>query len=201
MEKDAKKVEEQRLTDASAFKTVPDKQKADLEAFIASIPQTRFFTPDSNPNKEWKLFYGRTMPEALVAAREAANPHADGKWNDEHIAALQASRVAAWYAGRKEAWFLLIKKVGEIAVESTFGDIKDLPVGLPKEAEATAQLVASTILASDLEYNGKAEHEAYAKARWEVLQKGYRLLCDKAGVFYVCATDLTEPPEPRTEQH
>ena len=46
-------------------------------------------------------------------------------------------------------------------------------------------LEARLMVVSDLKYKDKAKHEAHVKARLEVWQKGYGLLCDVDGVLYV----------------
>jgi hypothetical protein len=56
-------------------------------------------------------------------------------------------------------------------------------------------LLASIILVEDLDYKDKARHEAHARARWEVWQKGYGLLCDVDGVLYVYAPESAKKRE------
>jgi hypothetical protein len=45
----------------------------DLDKFLMSIPKVKYFHPDGNPVKSWKIFYGKTTDAARAAARDAGN--------------------------------------------------------------------------------------------------------------------------------
>jgi hypothetical protein len=51
------------------FRNVPEAQKQHLASLIDLIPSIRFFRPDGNPNKKWKMFYGDTWEHAHNAAQ------------------------------------------------------------------------------------------------------------------------------------
>jgi hypothetical protein len=54
-------------------------------------------------------------------------------------------------------------------------------------AASDAALLARFYVVDNLSFKDKAKHYAHTKARWEVWQKGYGLLCDVNGVLYVYA--------------
>jgi hypothetical protein len=57
-------------------------------------------------------------------------------------------------------------------------------------------LISDYIITSDLKVKDREKHLAHTKARWEVWQKGYGLLCDVDGVLYVYAVEKPKPPKP-----
>jgi hypothetical protein len=80
-------------------------------------------------------------------------------------AAWDAARDAAWDAARDAAWHAAW------------------------DAASDAALFAKYIILDDVEFDEKEKYLAYVKARWEVWQKGYGLLCDVDGVLYVYAKE------------
>jgi len=58
-----------------------------------------------------------------------------------------------------------------------------------RDAAWDAALFAKYIILDDVEFDEKEKYLAYVKARWEVWQKGYGLLCDVDGVLYVYAKE------------
>jgi hypothetical protein len=58
-----------------------------------------------------------------------------------------------------------------------------------RDAARDAALFAKYIILDDVEFDEKEKYLAYVKARWEVWQKGYGLLCDVDGVLYVYAKE------------
>ena len=128
--------------------------------FIASIPKTRFYKPDGKPKKEWKIFYGDTWDSARNSALDSAR---------------DSARNSAWYSARDSAWDSALDSARNSALDSARDSARD------------SALLASFIIVDDLKFKDKKKHYDHAKARWEVWQKGYGLLCDVDGVLYVYA--------------
>ena len=70
-----------------------------------------------------------------------------------------------------------------------------------RDAARDAALISDYLITSDLDFKDKAKHLAHAKARWEVWQKGYGLLCDVDGVLYVYCKGKPQPAKPLTDNH
>ena len=75
------------------------------------------------------------------------------------------------------------KKEWKLFYADSWGTARDAARG----AAWDAALYSDYIITSDLTFKDKEKHLAHAKARWEVWQKGYGLLCDVDGVLYVYA--------------
>ena len=72
--------------------------------------------------------------------------------------------------------------------------------GAARDAARGAALISDYLITSDLDFKDKAKHLAHAKARWEVWQKGYGLLCDVDGVLYVYCKGKPQPAKPLTDK-
>ena len=137
---------------------VPAAQQQALKDFIGKeIPSVPFFKPDGKPKKEWRIFYGENWDAAWDAVWGAARGAA---WD----AARDAARGAAWDAAASGA-----------AWDAARGAAWD------------AALFSDYIITADLKFKDKEKHFKHVKARWEVWQKGYGLICDVDGVLYVFA--------------
>jgi hypothetical protein len=157
------------------YKNVTEKIQKSLDKFIEKdIPATKFFKPDGHPNKEWVVFYGTTWDAAWDVVRSAAR---DAAWDVVRSAAKGAARDAAWYAAKDAAW--------DAAWYAAKDAARDAAKDAARDAARDAALYADFIVVSDLDFKDKKKHEAHVKARWEVFQKGYALICDINGVFYV----------------
>ena len=55
-------------------------------------------------------------------------------------------------------------------------------------------------MTGDLKFKDKAKHLKHTKARWEVWQKGYGLLCDVDGVLYVYCSGKPHQAKPLTDK-
>ena len=178
-----------------AIKNLPEANQKKIIDFVEKeIPATKFFKPDGKPKKEWKMFYGDTWD----AARDAA-------WGTARGAALGAALGAAWGAARDAAW----DAARDAAWDAAWGAARDAARGTARGAARDAAwdapwlaawdaawgaardavLLARFYVVEDLEFKDKAKHLAHVKARWEVWQKGYGLLCDVDGVLYVYALE------------
>ena len=154
---------------------IPKVQQKRLKDFIEKeIPKVKFFKPDGKPNKEWKIFHGKTWDAARDAARDAAWDAArDAAWD----AARGASWDAAWDAARDAAW------------GAAWDAARDAALDAARDASMDAVLKSDYIVVADLKFKDKKKHLAHVNARWEVWQKGYGLFCDVKGVLYVYVKD------------
>ena len=166
------------------IKKLPQAVQTKLFNFIASIPKTRFYKPDGKPKKEWKIFYGDTWDSArnsaLDSARDSARNSAwysarDSAWDSAWYSARNSALDSAWYSARDSAWDSALDSARNSALDSARDSARD------------SALLASFIIVDDLKFKDKKKHYDHAKARWEVWQKGYGLLCDVDGVLYVYA--------------
>ena len=98
-------------------------------------------------------------------------PTRDAAWAAAWDAARDAAWAAAWAAARDAARDAAGDAAGAAAWDAA-GD-----------AARAAALYARGIIVSDLKIESK--HRTHIKARMEVWQKGYGLLCDVNGVLYV----------------
>jgi hypothetical protein len=172
------------------IKALPKPIQKKLTDFIyTEIPNTRFFKPDGNPKKEWKIFYADTWGAAWGAARYAARGAA---WGAAWGAARDAARDAARYATRDAAWGAAWDAAWGAARDAAWGAARDAAWGAARDAT----LISDYIITSDLKVKDREKHLAHTKARWEVWQKGYGLLCDVDGVLYVYAVEKPKPPKP-----
>ena len=80
-----------------------------LSMFLDGIPKTKFFQPDGNPKKEWKMFYGNTWDSAREIAWEIARDFSlqarmivvsdlDYPGKEKHEAHV-LSRIEVWQKG------------------------------------------------------------------------------------------------------
>ena len=202
---------------------IPKVQQKRLKDFIEKeIPKTRFFKPDGKPRKEWKVFYGKTLGAALDAARDAAGDAAldaagdaalDAAWGAALDAARGAARDAAWGAAggaaRDAAWGAAggaawgaargaaRDAAWGAAWDAARGAALDAARGAARDAARGAALISDYIIVADLKFKDKKKHLVHVKARWEVWQKGYGLLCDVDGVLYVYAIGSPKPERHR----
>ena len=159
------------LRENEDVKKLPEEIQSKLFNFIEKeIPKVHYFKPDGKPKKEWRIFYGKTWDAARDAAWSAAwNAARDAAWDAAWGATRDAARGATRNAARSAA--------RDAARAAAWGAAMDAAWG--------AALISDYIITSDLDFKDKEKHLAHAKARWEVWQKGYGLLCDVDGVLYV----------------
>jgi hypothetical protein len=143
------------------------------EQFVISIKDVPFFKPDGQPRSDWNLFTAPTWAAARDAARDAS-------WAAARDAAWAASWAAAWAASWAAAWAASRAAAGAAAWDAAWA----AAWAASRAAAWAASLMADVIVA---ELSGP--HAEHAKARWEVWQKGYALLCDVNGVLCVYAKD------------
>ena len=176
------------------IKGLPKAIQGKLSSFIfKEIPKVPFFKPDGKPKKEWIMYYG----EAWDAARNAAR---DAVWD----AARDAIRNAARDAARDAVWDATWDATRNAARVATWDAIRDAIRNAARDAvwDATwdAALFSYFILTSDLKFKDREKHLKHVKARWEVWQKGYGLLCDVDGVLYIYCKGSPKPSKPLTDK-
>ena len=137
------------------------------------IPATPWFTCQGEPNPAWQLFLGKDWSAARSAAESAAWSAARSAayWaarSAAESAARSAARSAAYWAARSAAWSAA-RSAAESAAES---------------AAWSAALYTSAVHICDGTDLDMA-HVTHARARWDVWQRGYALLCDADGVLFV----------------
>jgi len=195
------------LVAGSEFNNVPEAQKEQWAALADGIRAAKFLEPDGNPNTEWRLFYGKNWYSAMYMALSLARGNPMDSARD---AALGASGAAVRGTERDAAWVSTWNAIREIARDAAMGTVKEMARTLPWGAERGAELSAllkaagtsavcagvlsDCIITHDMNVKDKERHMSHAKARWEVWNKGYGLLCDVEGVLYVYAKK-SEGPE------
>ena len=97
-----------------------------------------------------------------------------------------------WDAARGAAWDAARDAARDAAWDAAWDAARDAARG--------AALISDYLITSDLDFKDKAKHLAHAKARWEVWQKGYGLLCDVDGVLYVYCKGKPQPAKPLTDK-
>ena len=168
------------------------------------IPSVKWLKPDLKPNKEWKLYKAKTWDAARAAAWDAAGAAAwdaagaaarDAAWDVARdvawAAAGDAAGDAAWAAARDAAgdaagdvaWDVAWDVARDVARAAAWDVARDAARAAAWDAARDAALMARMEIVKDLKIDKK--HIAHAKARWEVWQKGYALLCDVNRVLYV----------------
>ena len=168
------------------IKGLPKAIQGKLSSFIfKEIPKVPFFKPDGKPKKEWIMYYG----EAWDAARNAAR---DAVWDAARDAIRNAARDAARDATRNAArvatWDAIRDEIRNAARDAVW------------DATWDAALFSYFILTSDLKFKDREKHLKHVKARWEVWQKGYGLLCDVDGVLYIYCKGSPKPSKPLTDK-
>ncbi len=134
----------------------------EVERFVASINDVRWFDPQGDPDPAWRVF--PTRAAAWDAARttdwgSARTTDWGSAWDAGRAAAQDAGRAAArdaaWDAAGAAAW----------------------------AAAWAAGLMAQIAVCNGLPLDQR--HIDHARARWEVWQRGYGLLCDVDGQLHV----------------
>ena len=147
------------------------------EAFIASIKDVPFFKPDGQPRSDWNLFTAPTWDAARDAAGDAAWDAArDAAWDAAWDAAGDAARDAAWDAAGAAAGDAARAAAGAAARAAAWN-----AAGAAARDAAWDVALMTRVIVGEL----SGPHAEHAKARWEVWQKGYALLCDVNGELCV----------------
>ena len=135
-----------------------------VEQFLHSITKIKWFS-NGRQNKGWKVF--DTWSAARGAAWDAAS---DAAWDAASDAAWDAAWDAASGAARGAAW--------DAAWDAASGAARGAAWDAARDAALYAEAAVS-------EWKFDKKHVAHIKARWNVWQRGYGLLCDVDGVLYV----------------
>jgi len=153
-----------------------------VNKFLKSIPKIKWFANREPSKFEWKLFENRDAAgdAAWAAAGDAAwdaawaaawNAAGDAAWAAAGDAARAAARDAARDAARAAARNAARDAAGDAAWAAAWN------------AAGGAALIAQVLICRGLKLDKK--HIVHAEARWDVWKRGYGLLCDVDGIFYV----------------
>ena len=91
----------------------------------------------------------------------------------------------------KKEWRIFYGESWDAAMDAARDAARDAASGAARDAASDAAwdaaLFSEYIITADLKFKDKEKHLKHVKARWEVWQKGYGLICDVDGVLYVYA--------------
>ena len=163
--------------------------------FVDSISDVKFFV-NQKADPSWKIHdtltaaWNAALAAVLTAARDAAWDAArDAAWDAARDAAWDAARDAAWdaawnaardaawNAARNAAWNAARGAARGAAWDAARDAARDAAWDAARDAARDAALVACAII-SEVD-------TSYAMKRWDVWKRGYGLLEDVNGVFYV----------------
>jgi len=172
--------------------------KLSLDQFIEQLKTIPYFQPDGDPDCEWLLVLGKTWRAARSAAADAAKAAAKvalagsknsawdaartAAWNAAKIAASDAERDAEWAS----AWDAARGAAREAAWAAARSEAPDTAWAGPWDAAwHAADYAAICIVWSDLLL--QEEHLQNIERRLNVWRKGYALMAEVGGTFYVYA--------------
>ena len=164
------------------------------ERFIGSIKSVPWFVPDSRPLEAWELFYEDSWDAARDSARDSASKeYRNAAWYAARDAAKDAAskedRNAAWDAAKDAAkdavWDAARDSAWDLAWDLASKEYRNAAWYAARDAARDASLSVVIRICSGL--NVDAKHIAHSKARWQVWEKGYALLCDVNKKLYVYA--------------
>ena len=184
-----------------------------LKDFIElQLPKISFFRPDKNPKKDWKIFYGSDWDSAMDGTLQIIYSKypklEDEDLLDQHRAGLEMwelkmdaildgitheevlikhnnnilNQISNPTKAKKEfeSWLKIPENVVRLEIWNEITKIAREKGN--KDIAQCARLYAKYIAIGNQNRNFK-----YIKDTWEIWQKGYGLLCDFGGVFYVYA--------------
>lgn len=145
------------------------------------LEEIRYFKPDGKPNKEWKVFYADTWGRACAAAHDAAVDAA--RKRDGGMMNFNSEWMRAWTCVKAVAHDMMFEAgfcAAEKAQETMSGDVRN-------DVVREATLFGTAMFVDDSSFKDKNRILDHVRRRIEVLEKGYVLACDVAGVLYVYA--------------
>jgi|FLYK01.1.fsa_nt_gi hypothetical protein len=152
-----------------------------VERFLDSLKTIRWFENHEAPREDWELF-----PTRSDAAKEVSG----SSWDETRSNVEMKALVAAKRSGRGGAFNIAESTAGimattEIGVDGESLDPKEryLRINAARDAAEDALLTAGVEVVSDLP--DSKDLWDYAWKRWEVWVRGYGLLRDEDGIFYV----------------
>ena len=156
--------------------------KEEVEKFLESVKQTSFFSMKDEALPEWKLVYGENAREAEESLKEEGVRTLDVRYDRikeqaQQIAAKKDSSAKDF----SDAWREAFRVVSEKALEADVSEewCKHYSTFM---ASGDAGLVANCLSVKEKLPAGSLE---YALSRWDVWKRGYALLGDYEGSFYV----------------
>ncbi len=190
---------ESKEVGALSMPNVPSHTAEKTSAFVKSIAGINFMQPDGNPKPKWKVFYGRTVDEARQSASEYVKQNvsekirlrkdgainegnaiwkaADGMLYDAHSIVENATMES----NREEAQ-MLARLATSSRIKNT---MKQSSPNVKDDAVRDAIFMAKVLTVSDMDLMDRKKYMKYAEERFDVWRKGYGLLYDVGGTFYV----------------
>jgi hypothetical protein len=158
--------------------------KEELEKFLESVKQTGFFSMNEEALPEWKLVYGVNAREAEDSLKEQGIRTMDVRYDRVREQAKEiAAKKDSFAKDFSDAWREAFRVVGEKALEAEVSQ-EWCKHYLTLSACGDAGLVANCLSVKEKLPAGSLE---YALRRWDVWKRGYALLGDYDGSFYVYA--------------
>jgi hypothetical protein len=159
--------------------------RVEIEKRIESLSAVRWFEPDGNAGKEWRLFTDNNWSAARDAARSAAR---------------DAARSAAWDAAWFAAWFAAFDAARSAARDAAFDAAFDAAWFAARFAARDAAWDAAWFAARSAARDAAlwcclptirefldSKHIEYIESCWKVWQQGYAVFDYIDGTLYVYA--------------
>lgn len=155
----------------------------EVEKFLESVKLTSFFSMKEEALPEWKVVYGVNAREAEESLKEKGIITLDVRYDRVKEQVREAAAKHGLEREFNSAWKEASKAVSEKALEAEVSQewCKNYSAFL---ACGDAGLVANCLSVKE---NLPAGCLDYALKRWDVWERGYALLGDYEGKFYVYA--------------
>jgi len=169
---------------------IPKQNLREVDAFIKDVSKIKYFKPDGKPLSYWKVFRGKKIAQIAIedlehlqkksrfAARDieyndSRMTHKDKLWNKTQVTA----QAIISKTGRD-------KIIRNSASNIAWDKLRKMKISKPiaEDASDDVELMQSVLLVRD---KINPEYLNYARKRMKVWQKGYGLLADVYGTFYV----------------
>lgn len=166
---------------------------------LSNAIESRYLRPGSVPGQSWNVLAEKTWHGAVAItgadARNVSNGSSklDVEWGDIR----DATRSIAFSTGRLDLWDVTFNVVKEFATSAMMGALPLAPKGLVSHAAFDAALAASFLSVKDLEFGGKAEHEAHLRDCMDAWKTGFAPLGRINGVLYVFRPDYETARAPQ----
>ena len=179
-----------RVASAKIVKEIKPVWLQQMNRFMAEIERIDWYSCKGPMDENWKVYDTRFA--ARVAAGDAAWDAArDAARNATWDAARCSARDATWDAARCSArdatWDATFNAAFNAARDATWditmGMARDAARDTTWDAARDASLIAMCIITRDLP--GGEKRYRYARKWWQVWKRGYCLLYDINGTFYV----------------
>lgn len=192
-----------QLAEKETVKGLPDAVRHELDDIVAQARAAHWLHPDGKPLTSWKVFYAKSISEAESKALRAMDKADTGRdraetslTNKARQQALQAldraierysdrDRVATAYEEELTDYIRgQFQRAGHDATSKDRNSVSQIGNDYLRN---DLHVIAKSLVAADLDFEGKAKHRAHLAARWQVWTKGYALAGDVNGTLYVFA--------------